>query len=446
MCFFYFYYYFYKAVKLNCSTIKLASHQIIMSFPSFLRIAIMPLRHAIEFDIDETDKVTFTGGVESLFVEILSKVLGFRYQLFIPDDRQWGRLSEEGNWTGMIGMVQHNKTDIAIGDLTITESRTKVVDFIPYSIEETTFATRLPKEIIRHTFYVQPFRYIIWLMCLLAVIISPFVFWMGLKKRMPFTKLLFAMIGNILNQPLSFSIIAARDKLLFGFWILFSFLLSSSYTALLLSSLTIPAHEHGVRTLRGLSAAVAEGRYTCMTNLGSAYVDILTESPSKHLRILGKNIIQKKWLSSSQAIIAPLEIGETEAILGPRWFFLLEYGEAPFTTKYLFREAVAVWNIGIAVNKGFCCKEELRAYITRMFDVGIFSKLYSDELFKTRLQFMSKGAPRTERHQALSLDELLGAFFLWFGGCCLAIIVQIFITIRQALIKKCTLRPLRRRR
>ncbi|KAG8199707.1 hypothetical protein JTE90_022156 [Oedothorax gibbosus] len=392
----------------------------------------MPLRHTIELEIDDQKQVRFTGGVEALFVDMLSKGLKFKYQLFVPPDRQWGRLSESGNWTGMIGMVQHNVTDLAIGDLTITESRSKVVDFVPYAIEETTFATRLPKQIIRHTFYLDPFRWEVWLTWLVLVAILPFVFQKLMKKRVSVCRLMFTMIGNLFHQPISFSIVAARDRFVLGIWILFSLLLSSSYTALLLSSLTVPTHENGIRTLRALSAAVAGGRYKCMTNLGSANVEFLAESPSRHLRVLGKNIIQMKWFSKSRnEVAAPAEIEEFEAILGPKWFFLLEYGEAPFTNKYLFKEFVAVWNIGIAVNKGFCCKKALETYITRMVNIGIFEKLYNDKLFETRIKFMTNGPPKMKSQKVLSLEELFGAFKLWGAGCILASFIQFVIIVIQ---------------
>ncbi|GBL76007.1 hypothetical protein AVEN_234321-1 [Araneus ventricosus] len=75
-----------------------------MSFPKFLRIAIMPLRHVIEIRKDEEGKIKSAGGVEGELVEILSSKLGFDYEFILPDDRSWGKI-EDDVWNGMVGMA-----------------------------------------------------------------------------------------------------------------------------------------------------------------------------------------------------------------------------------------------------------------------------------------------------------------------------------------------------
>merc|ERR1712002_445158 len=72
---------------------------------------------------------------EGLLVDLLTELsinLGFTYTLEPVSDHGYGRRNEDGSWTGMIGEVINGKADMAVGDITITEMRETVVDFVPY--------------------------------------------------------------------------------------------------------------------------------------------------------------------------------------------------------------------------------------------------------------------------------------------------------------------------
>ena len=44
--------------------------------------------------------------------------------------QQYGSKNENGDWTGMIGMLHRNEADIAIAQFTPTKERYEIVDFI----------------------------------------------------------------------------------------------------------------------------------------------------------------------------------------------------------------------------------------------------------------------------------------------------------------------------
>ncbi|KAK3895460.1 hypothetical protein Pcinc_000802 [Petrolisthes cinctipes] len=47
-------------------------------------------------------------GPLSLLLDLLSKQLKFRYTLVPPIDGTWGMKTTDGNFTGMVGMLQRN--------------------------------------------------------------------------------------------------------------------------------------------------------------------------------------------------------------------------------------------------------------------------------------------------------------------------------------------------
>jgi hypothetical protein len=68
---------------------------------------------------------TFSGFYFQLFTMIQEK-LNFSYSMVMSPDDSYGVLDEDGNWTGLVGMLHNNEADICINDMTITMERAKV--------------------------------------------------------------------------------------------------------------------------------------------------------------------------------------------------------------------------------------------------------------------------------------------------------------------------------
>ncbi|GFQ78538.1 glutamate receptor ionotropic, delta-1 [Trichonephila clavata] len=115
-----------------------------MKFPSNLTVAVIALTYDIEINLDMNGEPKISG-VEGRLLDIISSALGFRYNLVSPVEKEFRLLSLDGNWSGLIGMVQRKEADIALGLLSVTEERTKAVDFTtPYSVDKTVFIAEMP--------------------------------------------------------------------------------------------------------------------------------------------------------------------------------------------------------------------------------------------------------------------------------------------------------------
>lgn len=117
-----------------------------MKFPKFLRIASL-FRYKLSIPNETTSlihkPIYF---VNSKLIDLLAKKLRFSYELVFPRDGEYGRLLPDGNWTGLVGMIHHGDAGIIIDDLSITESRSKAIDFSqPYFTDRWTFATKYMK-------------------------------------------------------------------------------------------------------------------------------------------------------------------------------------------------------------------------------------------------------------------------------------------------------------
>ena len=63
---------------------------------------------------EESGQQTFSGIMPKI-LEYLQVSLNFTTSLVRPPDGAWGAVDEDGNWSGMIGMVKRNEVDFALG-------------------------------------------------------------------------------------------------------------------------------------------------------------------------------------------------------------------------------------------------------------------------------------------------------------------------------------------
>ncbi|GBN21908.1 hypothetical protein AVEN_242499-1 [Araneus ventricosus] len=76
-----------------------------------IRVAVVPLKGTINIISNEDGQIT-ASEMDGLLMDAVLKALGYRYELTIPSDREWGSMID-GNWTGMIGEVVNNRADLA---------------------------------------------------------------------------------------------------------------------------------------------------------------------------------------------------------------------------------------------------------------------------------------------------------------------------------------------
>ncbi|GFY62070.1 lig_chan-Glu_bd domain-containing protein [Trichonephila inaurata madagascariensis] len=112
-----------------------------MKFPSILKVAIVPTKYIIEINKDENN-ITEISGYEGYLLKLLSSTLGFKYEIFA--ENEWGVLNKDGNWTGVLGLLQRKEVDVGLS-VTMTNTRLNTVQFSrSYGKEDVTFIVSKP--------------------------------------------------------------------------------------------------------------------------------------------------------------------------------------------------------------------------------------------------------------------------------------------------------------
>ncbi|GFS48594.1 putative glutamate receptor [Trichonephila inaurata madagascariensis] len=119
-----------------------------MKFPSKIKIAYLPSKYLLEIDKDENGDIQLNGLIGQV-INLVSSKLKFQYEIQKPPDNEFGVRKKDGNWTGLLGILQRKEADMVFS-IAVTEERSQVVDFsIPYTFEDATFIVRKPAPLIQ---------------------------------------------------------------------------------------------------------------------------------------------------------------------------------------------------------------------------------------------------------------------------------------------------------
>ena len=200
-----------------------------------------------------------------VLIDLLLRVqeqTGFTYDLYIVRDGKFGAIDvNTGLWNGMIGDVERGEADMALGTITITEERSRHVDFTaPYMHTALSFLVqrkrhrKLPfPDWIKDMRLMKPFSQSLWLMCVATFFVISVTVWCMEKLKKVCAghrnvksgeffafEFLAYVFGNIFHVPLTrvlartFSVPVLMVVVCFG-----ALVLTSSYTANLTASLVL---------------------------------------------------------------------------------------------------------------------------------------------------------------------------------------------------------------
>ena len=102
-----------------------------------------------------------------MYVDVLKTLkndLNFTYTIKYPSDMSYGQLLDNGSWNGIVGELHKQNADIGLCDLSVTEQRSKVVDFtVGLYIASARMWMMIPKRSFSWTTFVAVFADDYWI-------------------------------------------------------------------------------------------------------------------------------------------------------------------------------------------------------------------------------------------------------------------------------------------
>ncbi|KAK3877689.1 hypothetical protein Pcinc_017623 [Petrolisthes cinctipes] len=254
-------------------------------------------------------------GLEVILLDVLGAAANFTYRYVAPLDTQWGRLSGNGTWTGMIGMVVREEADWAVSDITISPQREEYVDFCrPFIYDASELVTPKAQPLPRWLSPIRPFRWEVWMAVVgLMTGAGPFLWLLArfcrgshLPRVLWFRKIsnsVIFIIQPMLQRGNKQDMVEVPGRVFAGFWLFFSMIVGISYSSSLTSFLIMPGLQKPIENLRQL---VTSDTGWAKVYFGGVQSALLEQTTDPMLVALREGV---QWRDSLEGILKEVAAG-----------------------------------------------------------------------------------------------------------------------------------------
>ncbi|XP_071518153.1 ionotropic receptor 21a-like isoform X1 [Panulirus ornatus] len=227
----------------------------------------------IQFQRHTHERGSLVTPLDSLDVRMLTTIankLNFTYEMRVPWDDQWGTSTPSGNWSGIVGTLQHHQADFSMM-LSWLETRLPVLDYSTiYASEPLVMITSKPLPLSQAFALVRPFSVQLWLVTVVSTMVATVVLW-ALQKAWAWA---WAGYALSLDQAMMLTwAILLEDppprlprnitaQMLLGWWWLYCMLLAITYRSSLIAHLTVPGKSVSLDSLEQLLEASKRQHWT----------------------------------------------------------------------------------------------------------------------------------------------------------------------------------------
>ncbi|GIY11694.1 lig_chan-Glu_bd domain-containing protein [Caerostris darwini] len=395
-----------------------------MKFPSFMKIAVLNLLGVCHLKTDYKGEIYLADGVEAEFLQILSETLKFRYKLIIPPDGQWGKKMANGTWTGMTGLLVRGEADMAMCQVIISEDRKTAIDYsYAYEIVKLVFANKKPGLLPKPFAILYPFSLGVWVSIMVLIMVMPFIWKFLFSIKFSGLKLLGNVFLTLLSGSASIRIVAFRDYVLWGTWIAAISFLSRSYTAVLLSFLTLPLQESIIRDYDQLARAISVGNYRSLSFKGAIIGDMMESSSITSVQLIVSAMNKNEWFVKPSLEDVGKALAERNTAVIAMKPFLADHFADQVAISY---DYFSVVQFGLALKKHFCCKDILDTKLSYIMAAGLFENYKRNYRHRFRLKLKDDNTEELEFIAPLSMQNIIGALLIYLIGSCLAVVTFMF--------------------
>ncbi|GFV38656.1 glutamate receptor ionotropic, delta-1 [Trichonephila clavipes] len=354
-------------------------------------------------------------GVEGKLLQCIAEKLNFEFEILYSPNGQFGTSNSNGTWDGVIGLVQSGKADMGFGALCITEERLEVIDFsISYNVLQKSFITKEPSQLPKITVFTYPFTLNVWILYALMILAVTVLFQRVMFRNATLLGSFLSVLGSISSQAMENVKDTPWRRILFGLWLTIAAVMPFLYNINFLSFLTMPEKVPVPKSFEELSKEVLSGKYKCLTPIGTVDRDTLRGSEIDYIAKLGEAIEKNDWKYSFAESFADL-LDDPTAIIIPRNTVKLLLGSPPYVRVKQSDENFGIWNMGIALRKGFCCSERLNEVLNGIISGGLYEKWLGEQAFTSSLRKRLE-LQHEEPELQLNLQDLKLPFFVLFVG------------------------------
>ncbi|XP_077532651.1 glutamate receptor ionotropic, delta-2-like [Haemaphysalis longicornis] len=207
-------------------------------------------------------------GITGSMIDYIIKSMGINYQLVEPPDLEWGDLRPDGQWTGMMGQLQREEADLALGPFVLTEQEATVANPSPaYTDEDMIILSGVDKEHKSNVYgYIRAFDLQVWmvLLCFLALaagvamvaeILLPDGRLTLRQQRQRLGRIFWVYVASMFLESSTYNFTSHTQRLLFGSWFLMVVILMNTFVGYMESSLMLKEETDRLDNIEQLALA-----------------------------------------------------------------------------------------------------------------------------------------------------------------------------------------------
>ncbi|KAG7165816.1 Glutamate receptor-like 69 [Homarus americanus] len=373
-------------------------------------------------------------------LDIIAKQLNFTYELREPLDKKWGTRADDGNWTGIVGTLQHQQADFSL-DLTLTESRSRVMDYSRvYYQDPIVIVSPKPTPLPRHLALTRPFEGELWLVVAVCTLVLGIILWLLQKiwswasgdRGASLVSTLFDSWGMLLMKPVTEIPTNTNGRVLVGWWLLTCVIITTAYRSSFIAHLSVQSKYPPINNFQDLLNRDGWS-WGSKTIQGSVFIYFNQSSDPDIQKIFRKMEIYsmedglKRVLTGGFSLI----VVKIHVRVHAGEIFFDQYGNSPYQ---LARTEYPIFGGNVwGFRQGAPFTSKISKMKGRLIEAGLLN-LWLDDIIKTQTELKETERERekltldTEESSTqvvLGLDHLQGGFYLLLLGCYLAFLAFI---------------------
>ncbi|XP_069995753.1 glutamate receptor ionotropic, delta-2-like [Penaeus vannamei] len=368
-------------------------------------------------------------------LQIFSQMLKFDYELVRPLDRVWGTPDANGSWSGLIGMLQREEVEFALGPFGVSPQRDAVCDF-----SEAVNTDSLNLIMVRPTLesdmsgFVKPFSVEVWLLILLTMICTgtAMICMVWAEDRIFnsrtedfLSKASMWVIKALTQEGSEWMPMGDGGRLLVTTWLLASLVFMSSYSGILTAMLTVPRVTIPIDSLADL---VAQDDLPWRLETGSMMFQYFKEATDD---------VRKKVFDDLSGTF-PDCWQAREAIAGGEYAAVCDKTTIKkamswdFSTTgrchlYIAREPVySNVFVAMAFRSSSSYLPRVNRVVQLMKESGILPKWVDEQTSNTSQCLLPPSSDVTNSIEALNMEDLAGPFLILVAGLIVSSIIFLF--------------------
>ncbi|XP_068233517.1 glutamate receptor ionotropic, delta-2-like [Palaemon carinicauda] len=204
--------------------------------------------------------VTLRDSVDKRVIDSVSSTFNFTYEVYTPPDLSLGMPTNNGNWTGMAGAIQHGQVDFSL-TMSMGDRILPFMDLAPLCESDTLIIVSLrPKLLPQYLAVVSPFTVNVWMYLVTSIMIWGLSLWMLGKMRSKFTdegsrtlnSSIFYSWAVILEDPPPNPPRNSTGRMLLGWWLMTSLVISTGFRSSLMANLSVPGKTKPINSYEDL--------------------------------------------------------------------------------------------------------------------------------------------------------------------------------------------------